>query len=151
MWFVRAGIHSHDEFTSHKQRKCCYKHCCLIYQNTCFWLRPNGLSRCFVSHMDQKLTNTITHKCGFTHWWGSKWKISQSPYGFWTPPPPSWLSINTKRDSVIGNVANTVWGMWDRVWNDNHYACCDSLRANISLAAGYFCPRAPVCMSQANT
>lgn len=63
----------------------------------------------------------------------------------------SWLGINTSPDIVIGIVANAVRGILDRVWNDNHYAWCDSLRVNISLAGVYFWPCAPVCMSQANS
>lgn len=59
--------------------------------------------------------------------------------------------INTTHDSVIGDVANRVTGISDRVWSDYHYACGDSLTVNISLTGVYFWPRAPVCMSQANS
>lgn len=40
--------------------------------------------------------------------------------------------------TVIGAVSNTVWGILDGVWNDNHYAWCDSLRVNISFSRRVF-------------
>lgn len=56
--------------------------------------------------------------------------------------PRSRLDINAERDIVIGRVANAVAG--------GRATLIIMPAVNISLARGHFCPRAPVCMSQAN-